>query len=163
MTKGMVITEHGKINYVNMSIKSSGLLLTQSRGPLLSASSRSPGRKTLLTVRSPYPVAQSVICSISFVLFSSFQSLSPVRLFVTPWTAAQQASLSITNSWSLLKLMSIGLVMPSNHLIFCHLFFSCLQSFPASGYFQMSQFFTSGGLSIVVSTSASVFPRNTQD
>ena len=119
MTKGMVITEHGKINYVNMSIKSSGLLLTQSRGPLLSASSRSPGRKTLLTVRSPYPVAQSGICSISFVLFSSVQSLSPVRLFVTPWTAAQQASLSITNSWSLLKLMSIGLVMPSNYLILC--------------------------------------------
>ena len=50
---------------------------------------------------------------------SSFQSLSHVRLFVTPWTAAQQASLSITNSWSLLKLMSIKLVMPSNHLILC--------------------------------------------
>ena len=48
------------------------------------------------------------------------QSLSHVRLFVTPWTAACQASLSITNSWSLLKLMSIELVMPSNHLILCH-------------------------------------------
>ena len=47
----------------------------------------------------------------------SIQSLSHVRLFATPWTAAQQASLSITNSWSLLKLMSIGSVMPSNHLI----------------------------------------------
>ena len=52
--------------------------------------------------------------------FSSVQSLSRVRLFVTPWTAARQASLSITNSQSLLKLMSIELVMPSNHLIFCH-------------------------------------------
>ena len=52
--------------------------------------------------------------------FSSVQSLSRVRLFVTPWTAACQASLSITNSWSLLKLMSIELVMPSNHLILCH-------------------------------------------
>ena len=51
----------------------------------------------------------------------SVQSLSPVRLFATPWTAACQASLSITNSWSLLKLMSIELVMPSNHLILCHL------------------------------------------
>ena len=51
--------------------------------------------------------------------FSSVQSLSCVRLFVTPWTAAHQASLSITNSWSLLKLMSVGLVMPSNHLILC--------------------------------------------
>ena len=52
--------------------------------------------------------------------FSSVQSLSRVRLFVTPWTAARQASLSITNSWSLLKLMSIESVMPSNHFILCH-------------------------------------------
>ena len=52
-------------------------------------------------------------------LFSSVQSFSHVRLFATPWTAACQASLSITNSWSLLKLMSIKLVMPSNHLILC--------------------------------------------
>ena len=53
--------------------------------------------------------------------FSSLvQSLSCVRLFETPWTAACQASLSITNSWSLFKLISIELVMPSNHLIFCH-------------------------------------------
>ena len=52
--------------------------------------------------------------------FSSFQSLSPIRLFATPWTAARQASLSITNSGSLLKLMSIeAMVMPFNHLIFC--------------------------------------------
>ena len=51
--------------------------------------------------------------------FNSFQSLSHVPLFATPWTAARQASLSITNSWSLLKLMSIELVMPSNHLILC--------------------------------------------
>ena len=52
--------------------------------------------------------------------FSSVQSLSCVQLFVTPWTAACQASLSITDSWSLLKLMSVELVMPSNHLILCH-------------------------------------------
>ena len=51
--------------------------------------------------------------------FSSVQSLSHVWLFATPWTAALQASLSITNSWSLLKLMSIESVMPSNHLILC--------------------------------------------
>ena len=51
---------------------------------------------------------------------SSVQSLSSVLLFVTPWTAARQASLPITNSWSLLKLMSITSVMPSNHLILCH-------------------------------------------
>ena len=53
--------------------------------------------------------------------FSSVQSLSPVQLFVTPWTAAHQTSLSITKSWSLLKLMFIQSVMPSNHLILCHL------------------------------------------
>ena len=51
---------------------------------------------------------------------SSVQSLSSVQLFETPWTAACQASLSITSSWSLLKLMSIELVMPLNHLILCH-------------------------------------------
>ena len=52
--------------------------------------------------------------------FSSVQSLCCVQLFVTPWTAAHQASLPITNSWRLLKLLSIQLVMPSNHLILCH-------------------------------------------
>ena len=52
--------------------------------------------------------------------FSSVQSLSHIRLFVTPWTAAHQASLSISNSQSLPKLMSTELVMPSNHLILCH-------------------------------------------
>jgi len=52
-------------------------------------------------------------------LSSSVQSLSLVQLFATPWTAAHQASLSITNSWSLLKLMSIESMMPSNHLILC--------------------------------------------
>ena len=51
---------------------------------------------------------------------SSVQSLSRVRLFATPWTAGHQASLSITNSWSLLKFMFIESVMPPNHLILCH-------------------------------------------
>ena len=51
--------------------------------------------------------------------FSLVQSLSHVQLFVTPWTAARQASLSITNSWNSPQLMSIELVMPSNHLILC--------------------------------------------
>ena len=62
----------------------------------------------------------------------SIQSLIHVQLFVTPWTAAHQASLSITNSQSLLKFLSFESVMPSNHLILCHPFSSCLQSFPAS-------------------------------
>ena len=94
--------------------------------------------------------------------FSSVQLLSCVQLFVTPWTAACQASLSIINSWSLPKPMSIELVMPSNHLILCRPFSSCPQSFPASGSFQMSQFFASGGQNIEVSASASVLPMNTQ-
>ena len=54
------------------------------------------------------------------VLISSVQSLSRVQLFVTPWTAARQASLSFTNSWNLLKFMSIEPVMPFYHLILCH-------------------------------------------
>ena len=60
--------------------------------------------------------------TLKIVLFSSVQSLSHVRLFVIPWTITRQASLSITNSWSLLKLTSIESVMPSNHLILCHPF-----------------------------------------
>ena len=71
------------------------------------------------------------------------QSLSCVIPFETPWTAAHQAPLSFTISWSLLKLMSIESVMPSNHLIFCHL----LQSFLASGSFPMSWLFASGSQS----------------
>ena len=55
-----------------------------------------------------------------FWVFSSVQSLSHVRLSAAPWIAARQASLSITNSWGLLKLMSIESMMPSNHLVLCH-------------------------------------------
>ena len=154
-----------------------------------------------------------------FKNFCSVQSLSHVQLFATPWTAACQTSLSITNSWSLLKFMSIESVVASNHLILCHHllllpsvfpsissvqfscsfvsnsrlpcpsptprpysnwcpssrwchptvsssvipFSSCHQSFPESGSFQRSQFFTSGGQSIGVSASASVLPMNIQD
>ena len=86
-----------------------------------------------------------------------------VWLFATPWTAAGQASLSIANSQSLLKLMCIDR--------WCHpaisssvvSFSSRLQSFPASGPFPVSQFFASGGQSIGVSASASVLPMNIQD
>ena len=62
---------------------------------------------------------------------SSFQSVSRVRLSVTPWTAARQASLSFTISQSLLKLMSIELMMPSNHLILCHPFLFLPSIFPS--------------------------------
>ena len=77
-------------------------------------------------------------------------------------TVAHQASLSFTISWSLLKLMSIESVMPSNHLFLCVLFCH-LQSFPTSWSFRMSQFFASGGQSIRVSASASVLPKSIQD
>ena len=63
--------------------------------------------------------------------FSSVQSLRRVRLFATPWTAARQASQSIANSWSLLKLMCIELVMPSNHLILCHPLLLLPSTFPS--------------------------------
>ena len=67
----------------------------------------------------------------AFLFFSSVQSLSRVRLFVIPWTAARQASLSITDSWSLPKLMSIESVMPSNHLILCHPLLLLPSTFPS--------------------------------
>ena len=69
--------------------------------------------------------------------FSSVQLLSRVQLFVTTWTAVQQASLSITNSWSLLKLMSIKQVMPSNHLILCHPFLLMPSIFPSVRVFSI--------------------------
>ena len=87
-------------------------------------------------------------------IFSSVQWLSRVWLFATPWTAAHRASLSITNSRSLLQLMS---VIPSNHLILCR------PLLPASGSFPRSQFFQSGGQSIGASASALVLPVNIQD
>ena len=94
--------------------------------------------------------------------FRSVQLLSHVRLFVMPWTTACQASLSITNSQSPPKTMSIESVMPSI-LSSVIPFSSCPQSFPASGSFQMSQIFTSGGQSIGVSALISVLPMNIQD
>ena len=94
---------------------------------------------------------------------SSVQSLSCVWLFATPWTTARQASLSITNSWSLPKLMFIeSVIHPTISPSVVH-FSSHLQSFAESGSFQMSQLFPSGGQSIGVSASASVLPMNTQN
>ena len=103
-------------------------------------------------------------CLLPLVIqFNSVQSLNRIRLFVTPWTAARQASLSITNTRSSLKLMSIEPVMPSAILSSVVPFSSRPQSLPASGSFPMSQFFASGGQSIGVSASTSVLPMNTQD
>ena len=72
-----------------------------------------------------------MLCCCSEIQFSSVQLLSHVQLFATPWTVAHQASMSITNSWSLLKLMSIDSVMPSNHLIICHPLFLLPSIFPS--------------------------------
>ena len=92
--------------------------------------------------------------------FSSVQLLSHVRLFATPWTAARQASLSITNSQSSLKLTSIESVMPSSHLILCRPLFLLP---PIPGSFPMSQHFAWGGQSTGVSALASFLPKYTQD
>ena len=96
-------------------------------------------------------------------MFSSVQLLSRVRLFATPWIAAYQASLAITNSWTLAKLMFIASVMPSSHLILYRPLLLLPQSLPASGSFPISQLFTWGGQSIEVSASESVLLMNTQD
>ena len=93
-------------------------------------------------------------CEIDF--YRSVHLFSHVQLFVTPWTAACQAPLSITNSWSLLRLMSIESVMPSNHRILCPPLLLLPSIFPSI------RVFASGGLSIGVSASVSVLPMNIQ-
>ena len=111
---------------------------------------------------------ENPFCNIASVQFSSFHSLSHVQLFATPWTAAHQASLPITNSQNLPKLMSIESVTPSHHLILCcpllllpsvFPFSSCPQSFPVSGSFPMSQLFAWGG-QIYWSFSFQISPSN---
>ena len=103
-----------------------------------------------------------ILKSSSFI-HSFVQSLSGVQLFVTPWSAAHQASLSITNSRSLLKLMSIESVMPSSHLILCCPLLLLPPIPPSIRVFSMSQIFSWGGQSTGVSASTSVLPMNTQD
>ena len=113
-----------------------------------------------------YSLPGSFVLGILQAKIISVQLLSCVCLFVTPWNEAHQASLSIANSQSLLKLMSIASVMPSNHLIVCHPFLLLPSIFPSIReiwYFPVSQFFTSGGQSIGASASASVLPMNIWD
>ena len=120
---------------------------------------RKLGESGGLQMRQGLPALQSWdLAVISLVVQFSHSVMSDSA---TPWTAARQASLSITNSWSLLKLMSIELVMPSNHLILCGPLLLLLLSFPASWSFPMSQFFASGGHSI--GASSSVLPVNIRD
>ena len=90
------------------------------------------------------------------------QSLSHIWLFCDPMNCSTTCSLSFTVSWHLLKLMSIGSMMWSNHIILCHPFPSCLQSFPPSGSFLISQLFKPGDQSIGTSASALVLPENMQ-
>ena len=90
------------------------------------------------------------------------QSLSHIQLFATPWMTATQISLSITNSRSLIRFMSIELMMASKHLILCHpLLMPSI--FPSIRVLLVSQFFTSGGQSTKISASSRVLPMNTQD
>ena len=91
---------------------------------------------------------------------SSVQSLSHVWLFATPWTAAYPASLSITSSQSLLRLMSIELVMVSNHLILCHSLLLLPSIFPSIRVFSNELVLHIGGQSTGASASASVLPMN---
>ena len=94
----------------------------------------------------------------SYFVVAVVQLLSCVRLFVTPLTAACQASLSITNSWSLLKLMSIEAVIPSKHLLLCHPLFLLPSLFPTVRSFPLSWFIASGGQSIGASALALILP-----
>ena len=98
--------------------------------------------------------------SSELVQFSSL--FSHVQFYATAWIAAHQASLSITNSQSSFKFMSIEVVISSISSSVIP-FSSCLQSFTAPGSFSISQFFTTGGQSIGVSASASVLPMNIQN
>ena len=98
-----------------------------------------------------------------FSFFTSVRFSCSVWLFVIPWTAASQAPLSITKTWSLLKLMSVESVMPSNHLILCRPLLLLPSVFSSVRSFPVSQFFASGGQSIGVSSSTSVLTMNIQD
>ena len=101
--------------------------------------------------------------ALSSVQFSSVESLSHVRLFVTWWTAAHQASLCITNSQSLPKPMFIESVMPSNHLVFCHPCLLLPSIFPSIRIFTNESVLHVRWPKYWVSALASVLPMNTQD
>ena len=122
-------------------------------------------RQRSLVGYSPWGHIESYVTELLYTLLHMtllvivvVQSLSRIRPFPIPWTAAHQASLSCIRS--LLKLMSIKSDMPSNHSSSVVPFSSCLQSFPASGSFLMSRLFASGGQNI--GASKSVLPMNIQ-
>ena len=105
-------------------------------------------------------IFQARILEWGAIAFSAVYSLSHVQLFATPWTAAHQASVSITNSWSFLKLMSIKSVMPSNHLILCRPLLFPLSILPSIRVFSNESILCTSGHSIGISASASVLPMN---
>ena len=97
------------------------------------------------------------------IFTASVQSLSHVQLFATPWTAAHQASLSITNSWSCLKFLSIMVMMPSNHLSLCRLLLIPPSIFPSIRVFSNESVLRTRWPKYWLSASASVLPMNIQD
>ena len=116
------------------------------------------------TTSSHLIVSGKNVIYLPWYIVSSVQLFSHVWLFATPWTAAHQASLSITNSQSPPKPMSTELVMPSNHLILCRPLLLLPSIFPSIMVFSNeSALLASGGQSIGVSASTSVLPMNTQD
>ena len=107
------------------------------------------------------PTSFSMVFQTDYMIsFSSIQSLSHVQFFTTPCTVACQASLSLTNFQSLLKLMSIEALLPSNHLILCHPLHLLPSIFPDIKVFSNE---SSGGQSIGATATASVLPVNIQD
>ena len=109
------------------------------------------------------PSFSTYLLNISYVPISVPVQFSCVQLFASPWTGAHQASLSITNSWSLLKLMTIEWVTPYNNLILCHLLLLLPSIFPSIRVFSNKSVLCIGGQNIGVSASASVLPMNIQD
>ena len=117
-------------------------------------------KKQSLHIKRNYGVERFFLWKVSSVHFILVAQSCPT--LCDPVDGSTQASLSITNSWSLPKLMSIESVMPFNHLILCRPLLLRLQSFPASGSFPMSPFFSSDGQRLGGLASASVLPMNIQ-
>ena len=146
-----------KVNFISEIIPSP--FLYHFLHPMTPKSSISSGPQWPFTDPSPIPL----MLKTPNTSLSSVQSLSHVRLFAIPWTTAHQASLSITNSQSLLKLMSIESVMPSNHLILCHLLLFPPSIFPRIRIFSNESVICIRWPNIGVSASASVLPKNIQE
>ena len=117
----------------------------------------------VLTYKSQLHISFQIYVQWHHLQFSSVHSLSHVRLFATPWTAAHQTSLSVTNCQSLLKLMSIESVIPFNHLILCCPLLLPPSIFPSIRVFTRELAVRIRCQSIAVSASTSVLPMNIQD